>query len=249
MSECSVEIVIPDECRLLDQNEEWVTFVTEEGERKVRLHEYGRFFEVDGLYDRFYRDLQCQSPQVVCGALKDQMARCGEVEEPIRALDFGAGNGQVGEMLNRQFNCEAVVGLDILPEAREAADRERPDVYVDYHVVDMADPPDPAVESLARWDFNTLVTVAALGYGDICTQAFANAYNLLAADGWVAFNIKDRFLSDTDDTGFHQTIDRLTDGSFEMLESRRYRHRLSLAGEPLHYYVIVGRKTRDIEIN
>lgn len=249
MSECNVEVVIPDECRLLDQNEEWVTFVTEDGEEKVRLHEYGRFFEVDGLYDRFYRGLQCQSPRVVCGALKNQMDQCGQGEEPIRALDFGAGNGQVGEVLNRDFNCEAVVGLDILPEAREAAERERPDVYVDYHVVDMADPPDPAIEALSRWGFNTLVTVAALGYGDICTQAFVNAYNLLSDDAWVAFNIKDRFLSGRDETGFHETMDRLTAGSFELLESRRYRHRLSLTGEPLHYYAIVGRKTGDIEIH
>ena len=40
------------------------------------------------------------------------------------------------------------------------------------------------------------MTVAALGYGDIPPQAFAEAFNLISDHGWVAFNIKDRFLQE-----------------------------------------------------
>jgi hypothetical protein len=94
-----------------------------------------------------------------------------------------------------------------------------------------------------------LVTVAALGFGDIGARAFANAYNLLADKAWVAFNIKDRFLSDTDETGFGQTIKKLTEDGFELLESRRYRHRFSLSGQPLHYHVIIGRKNGEFNLN
>jgi hypothetical protein len=32
---------------------------------------------------------------------------------------------------------ESVVGVDIIPEAQEAADRDRPGVYEDYYVVDL----------------------------------------------------------------------------------------------------------------
>ena len=249
MTECNFDVVIPEECQRLDQNEEWVEFVTEEGTRKVRLHDYGRFYEVPGLYDEFYRKLKCQSPQVVCEALKTQLSKQGQSEESLRVLDFGAGNGQVGNQLNQNLDCETLVGLDIIPEARQAAERDHPGVYDDYYVLDMADPSDRDIESLSKWGFNTLVTVAALGFGDICTKAFANAFNLLDKDAWVAFNIKDRFLSDTDETGFADTFNNLLNDGFEMLESQRYRHRLSLAGEPLHYYVIVGRKIKDIEFN
>jgi hypothetical protein len=39
------------------------------------------------------------------------------------------------------------------------------------------------------------------------------------------------------------------DGSIEFVHSRRYRHRYSLAGDPLHYHVLVGRKLNDIRVN
>ena len=249
MSECNVEIIVPDECRRLDQNEEWVEIVTEQGIQKAHLHDYGLFYEIPGLYDSFYKGLKCQSPRVVCDALKTKMLEHRRDQKPLRVLDFGAGSGQVGEQMARELDCESVVGLDIIPQAREAAERERPEVYDEYYVLNMAEPTDEELMELAKWDFNTLVTVAALGFGDICTKAFLNAYNLLNKGAWVAFNIKDRFLSEQDETGFADTINSLMDNGFNMVESKRYRHRLSLAGKPLHYYVIIGQKTRDITIN
>lgn len=249
MNECNIEVVIPEECRKLDQNEEWVEMVDDKGSRKVRLHEYGAFYKIPGLYDRFYKNLNCQSPSVVCKTLKTQMLQHGQDNEPLRALDFGAGTGQVGEQLTRELECEAVIGLDIIPEAREEAERERPEVYDDYYILNMAEPTEKDLEKLNKWDFNALLTVAALGYGDICTKAFLNAYNLLSDDAWVAFNIKDKFLSQEDETGFADIMVKMVNDGFEPVESRRYCHRLSLAGEPLHYYVVVGKKNGDISID
>ena len=252
MMECKVEVVIPEECRKLDQNEEWIEIVIDGKAERVRLHDYGRFYEIPGFYDQFYQDLQCRSPQVVCEALKQQIHRWGENRNPLRVLDFGAGNGQVGERLSRELNCRKLVGLDIIPEARAAAMRDRPDIYDEYYVMDLANLSEISHKNLTQWNFNTLVTVAALGFGDIGAQAFANACNLMPDGAWVAFNIKDRFLTDTDESGFSQTIEILMEDGFELLESRRYRHRFSLAGEPLHYHVIVGRKngnSRKIKTN
>lgn len=246
MMECNVEVVIPEECRKLDQNEEWIQIVIDGRSEKVRLHDYGRFYKIPGFYDQFYRNLQCRSPRVVCEALKRQMTGCGEDGKSLRVLDFGAGNGQVGERMSRELTCEMLVGLDIIPEARDAALRDRPEVYDEYYVMDLAEPSEQAQTKLCTWNFNALVTVAALGFGDICTRAFANAYNLVANNAWVAFNIKERFLSDADDSGFREIIDRLIAEGFELLESRRYCHRLSLAGEPLHYWVIIGKKNGNL---
>lgn len=244
-----LEIRIPEAVRRLDQNEEWIELLTDEGPQKIRLHDYARFFEIPGLYDQFYRTLHCRSPQVVCETLKAQLVKNGSVAESLRVLDFGAGNGQVGERLAKDLGCEAVVGLDIIPQAQEAARRDRPKVYDDYYVMDLTHPTEKEREKLSRWRFNALVTVAALGYGDIGAKAFVNAFNLLEKGAWVAFNIKDRFLSQGDDTGFKETVNRLLEDSLELLEARRYRHRFSLAGDPLHYVVIVGRKLSNITVN
>jgi predicted TPR repeat methyltransferase len=249
MRDCEFEILIPEESRRLDQNEEWIQLATDGGREKIRLHEYGRFYEIPGLYDQLYTRLQCQSPAVVCRALKEEMQKSVEKPRSIRALDFGAGNGQVGEALARELDCGALVGLDILPQAREAAQRERPDIYDHYYVADLANLSGRDRELLARYRFNTLVTVAALGFGDICTRAFFNAINLIEEGGWVAFNIKDRFLSEDDETGFHEALSCVMDDSLKIVHSRRYRHRYSLAGDPLYYYVIVGRKLSDIQVN
>jgi predicted TPR repeat methyltransferase len=248
MMESAFEICVPDECIRLDQDEEWIELTTDRGQEKIRLHEYGRFYEIPGLYDHLYERLCCQSPAVVCGALKEEMQKSDEKPRSIRVLDFGAGNGQVGETLAREFGCGALVGIDILPQAKEAALRERPGVYDKYYVADLANLAERDRDALSRWRFNTLVTVAALGFGDIGAKAFFNAINLIEDGGWVAFNIKDRFLSENDDTGFHEALNFVMDDSLQFVHSRRYRHRYSLAGDSLYYYVIVCRKLNDIQM-
>lgn len=249
METSEFEIFIPDCSSGLDQNEEWIQVTTCNGEEKIRLHEYGRFYEIQGLYDHLYQRLRCQSPRVVCGALKEEIQKANKNPLTFRVLDFGAGNGQVGERLSRDIGCEALVGLDILPQAKEAAHRERPGVYDDYFVTDLANPTEKDKKALSKWRFNALVTVAALGFGDIGTRAFCNAINLVEEGGWVAFNIKERFLSDGDDSGFNEVLSSTMADGLDIVHSRRYRHRDSLAGEPLYYYVIVGRKRADIHVN
>jgi hypothetical protein len=44
-----------------------------------------------------------------------------------------------------------------------------------------------------------LVTVAALGFGDIPAKAFIEAFNIIKSEAWVAFNIKDTFFDISDD--------------------------------------------------
>jgi hypothetical protein len=93
---------------------------------------------------------------------------------------------------------------------------------------------------------NTLVTVAALGYGDIPPEAFAEAFNLISDHGWVAFNIKDRFLQE-EQSGFSKMIDHmLEEGILTQRDETHYCHRLSVHGKPLHYIAIVAEKHGDV---
>ena len=87
------------------------------------------------------------------------------------------------------------------------------------------------------------MTTAALGFDDIPPEAFSEAYGIAAEGAWIAFNIKADFLEEDEESGFRGLIRRIVrDGALEVLATRRSIHRLSIAGEPLEYMAVVGRK-------
>ena len=54
-------------------------------------------------------------------------------------------------------------------------------------------------------------------------------------------------LSGDDSSGFSRLIDKaIDDGALELKAERRYRHRLSLSGEPLYYVAMVAEKAHDL---
>jgi hypothetical protein len=246
MGSCDLQIEYPSKACLLEQNEEWFNLVTGNGQERIRIHDYDRVYDVPGLYEEVvYNKLRCDSPQVITGLLKETMQKHGESGASLRVLDFGAGNGMVGECLQAAFDTAAIVGVDIIDEAKKAVERDRPEIYADYYVMDLSQPDKAEKQSLCSWNFNALVTVAALGFGDIPTQAFINAFNIVENNSWIVFNIKDRFLSDADDTGYGETLQDMIGQSLKVYEKHHYCHRLSMAGEPLHYYAVIGRKDKD----
>jgi len=155
----------------------------------------------------------------------------------------------VGEELARR-GVDSIVGVDIIEEAKMAAERDHPGLYDDYFVLDLTDIPADTRADLERRRFNCLLTVAALGFGDMPPLAFAEAYNLVEEGGWVAFNIKSRFLSESEESsGFSRLIERMEEeGLLEVLDDRRYRHRISVTGEPLYYVAIAARKRGDVPL-
>ncbi len=95
-----------------------------------------------------------------------------------------------------------------------------------------------------------MVTVAALGFGDIPPKAFIEAFNIIRSEGWVGFNIKETFLDNSDESGFSRMIREIIFSEYlDVYYIERYRHRLSLEGEPLYYFAIAGRKNADIPKN
>src|SRR5690606_3253866 len=106
------------------------------------------------------------SPRVVVDLLADALDRADASPEELRVLDLGAGNGMVGEQL-AELGSGAIVGVDLLPEAKAAAERDRPGVYDAYYAVDLTDLEDDERAALERHDVNCLTCVAALGFDDI----------------------------------------------------------------------------------
>lgn len=229
--------------RGLDQDEEWCRVVVDGDERRIRFHDYHEIFAVPGLYERIFHDrLECRSPAEVVGLLGEQLRAGGTDPATISVLDVGAGNGIVGEEL-RALGIRSLVGIDILPEAATAAARDRPGVYDDYVACDLTALTDDERGRLRAAAPNCLTTVAALGFDDMPPEALQEAYDVVADDGWVAFNIKADFLDADDTTGFRRLIaDLIRSEALEVCDSRRYRHRLSMHKEPLDYVAVVGRK-------
>lgn len=228
----------------LDQDQAF--FLLKEGDAtlQLRFHDYDEIYRRPGLYEQlFYQRLRCASPgvarDVLLHVLEHNHVELGE----LRVMDLGAGNGMVGELLE----AARVIGVDISEQARLACDRDRPDAYDAYYVTDMSRLPPALAAEMKSWQLDCLTCIAALGFGDIPVSAFAASFNLIRNGGWVVFNIKETFLQESDRTGFSQLVKHLlVSDTFEIHHLQRYRHRMSIDGRPLYYYMIAGRKQTDI---
>ncbi len=229
------------------QDEETARVVINGQEHLLRLHDYSKLYDVPGLYETLiYEKLECRSPSRVVGLLEEVLDEKGLSMDSLRVLDVGAGNGVVGDELDAA-GAERVVGLDIIPAARDAALRDRPDVYDAYLVADLTDLSEDDERRLRRMDLNALVLVGALGFGDMPASAFTKAMDLISSEGWLAFNLEEGFYDTDEHSSFSALIAQLDrEGIIRYECCRRYRHRLSVTGEPIHYVALVARKLRDM---
>ncbi len=242
-----LRIALPPADLSLSQDEEWCVVRLNGKWREIRFHDYDELFSVPGLYEHLIHDiLKCDSPARIGKLLETELAASGTEASALRALDLGAGNGMVGEEL-ANIGVKFIVGADIIEAAADAAERDRPDTYANYHVVDMTQLNQDDRRELAAYGFNCLTCVAALGFGDIPIEAFANAYNLIEPGGWIAFNIKSSFLDQDASGGFARFIQSvMTDKTLEVRKTQRYQHRVGTDRQPIQYTAIVGNKRRNI---
>ncbi len=237
----------PLEAHRLDQDEAFFYLVEANQRRKLRFHDYDEIYLRPGLYEQlFYERLKCQSPKKVSEILQETVEENREHFSELRVLDLGAGNGIMGEAL-KKYGVARLVGIDIIPEAREAVERDRPWVYDAYYVVDCCSLSDDEREGLISWSPTCLTSVAALGYGDIPPKAFFEALALLQPEAWIAFNIKETFLDRSDTSGFSRMIRELIFSEYlDLHHLERYWHRYSIEGTPLYYFAVVAKKICDI---
>lgn len=249
-SQIKLHLPSPRDGEVLDQDEEWCEVEIGGERRRIRFHDYASIYDVPGLYEQLFSEvLECCSPDVVCELLSEELDQAGTDPGTLTALDFGAGNGMVGERLTR-IGLRSIVGIDLLPEAHAAAVRDRPEIYDDYRVLDLTALRPADRTELEGHGFDCLVCVAALGFGDVPPTAFAEAFNLVASSGWLAFNLHKRFLDDDDPAGFGALIQRmLAGGVIEQRARTCYTHRISVAGKPLDYVAIVATKQRDVPLS
>ena len=234
----------------LEQDETYFYLQEANERRKIRFHDYDEIYKVPGLYEQiFYDRLKCSSPNKVASILKAAVNQSLDNFSELRVLDLGAGNGMMGEEL-KKYGISRLVGVDIIQEAHDATIRDRPGLYDAYYVDNFCELDESTKSDIISWQFDCMVTVAALGFGDIPPKAFIEAFNIIKSKGWVAFNIKETFFDNSDDTGFSRMIRELIYSEYlDIYYIERYRHRLSIEGQPLYYFAIAGSKNDDVPMN
>lgn len=242
-----MNIQIPLICDELDQDEEYILFDEGEFRKRIQLHDYRTIYSIPGLYEKvLYEMLKCKSPSIVASLLAEEVKKSGEDISSLNVLDLGAGNGIVAEEL-RNFGVDKIVGVDIIKEAKDAAYRDRPDVYEEYFVADLGDV-DPEIETkVGEYEINCLTSVAALGFGDIPPLTLANAINLEKENSWLALTVKEDFLSESDTSGMNRLFTILIDEKMIDVKARKsYVHRNSLSGTSITYDAFIAKINRKI---
>jgi len=207
----------------------------------MRLHEYDRVYAVPGLYEEVVqRQLECLSPQVLADALVACAARSGLAPEDLRVFDLAAGNGVTGEELAQRGVTE-LVGSDNIPEAQEAAQRDRPGLYSAYVVGDIDHTPELR-ELVRSHSLNALVCAGALGLGHISAASFDRLWSEFPAGSLFSASVEES-LAEPGGSDFGDYIAELDAGDeAEILQRERFRHRSLMGGGEVHYLAVVARK-------
>jgi len=215
--------------------EEWIEYGPPEARRRVDFHDYATIYGVRGLYEAvFYDQLEMCSADEVVGLYAAALKGLGRPGARERVLDIGAGNGIGGEVLRREIGAEVVVGLDLEPVARDAAQRDRPGVYDEYVIADLASSPS-TLEALGAHGFSALVAVSAIGEGHIPLDVLATTIQrLLPPGGLFAFAVFDGLLP-----AFHDELFARVDA--ERLGERSYDHRRQVDGTSVPATAVVAR--------
>jgi hypothetical protein len=208
----------------------------------MRLHEYERVYVVPGLYEEVVQGrLECASPRRLADAVTTACAEAGEDPAALRAFDLGAGNGVVGEELADR-GVDVLVGSDNIAEARDAARRDRPALYRDYLVGELRDW--DTLERLVRdGELNLLAAAGALGRGHVPVDDFRRLWGLFDSGAWLAITVSEELAQPGDGDIGDWLAEMAGDGGDTEIVSREpFRHRLTMAGEPIVYEVVVGRR-------
>jgi hypothetical protein len=228
----------------LEQTDERLTVSFDDGRREqMRLHEYDRVYAVPGLYEEVVqRQLECASPTVLASSLVEQVKAHGGDPADLRVLDIGAGNGVVGEELRRHGVTGTIVGMDAAAGARPAAERDRPGLYSEFLVGDLSEL--PLASLVDTYDLNCLAGAGALGLGHISAASFDAAWQTFPVGSWCAVTIGEATLENADDElGAYLAELRAGGHGTEVVHLSRFRHRLRMSGAPIHYHVLVARRT------
>jgi hypothetical protein len=212
-------------------------------EEIVHLHEYERLYREPGLYEHVVQGLlECRSPQVAADGLARALDRLAVEPAGVVLLDLGSGTGLVGELASA-LGVSAIIGVDVLAAARAACLRDRPGIYRDYVIGDLVAAGDEVLARLREHRPTALVSAGAFGGTHAPPTALLNALSVLPSGAPVVFTIDERWTHTNGPGGFRTALDELlASDRLRLLDRSRFRHRLTTAGQPIHYELFIATK-------
>jgi 2-polyprenyl-3-methyl-5-hydroxy-6-metoxy-1,4-benzoquinol methylase len=257
MSQTDYQIRFPTEEVDFTRQQEYF-FVIQNGiETQYIVHHYHEVYSVPLLYERMAIMMNYQSPQTILMQLILELTKCQIDIQSLVVFDIAAGSGLMGKQL-ASVGIKSVVGLDILPEAAEAATRDYPGVYEKYYVEDLTNLTPAVKQELEERGFNCLICCSSISC-HFPVQAFINAFNLMPDHGWIAFNVSTYILEEPDQQNifesvaavdFSQLYHKIVKADIlEISQKHYYLHRFMTNGKPVYYVSVIARKRGNIPDN
>lgn len=244
------QIRLPENIEDLPINEEYF-FIIENGvERRLKLHDYAEVYRIPGLYNYLALEkLYYRSPEVLASILSETLKDSGDSMENLSLLELGAGSGLFGQAVTK-LGVRSIIGIDIVPEAAEAARRDCPGTYQDYFTEDLTLLSTPTRDILKAQKLNGFVCCSALSDGHIPSKAFATGVNLIQTQGWVLFNLaKTSYECDRNCPEFVRFYRQaIKQGYLKVYGTKYYLHRRFFNGQPLEYVAILAKKQANLSI-
>jgi trans-aconitate methyltransferase len=205
---------------------------------RIVLHDYSRVYAVPGLYEEVVQNrLGCASPRVLAESLADAVSATGASMAALRVLDVGAGNGVVGEELHAR-GAQVVAGTDGVVAARDAARRDRPELYEVYAIAGVEE---IAPEQLvADYRLTALTCAGALGIGHVEVSDVARWWAAFPSGSWFAATVA----PDVVDAAGQDLLGALAaaEPGTEVMRNEPFAHRRRMSGDIITYNVVVAHK-------
>ena len=248
MNQINFQIRLPDNIKNLNLSEdEEYFFITQNGqERRLRLHDYADIYSIPGLYEYILIEkLGYRSYEVMPALLVEKVTEVGLSVNGLKILEIGAGSGLFGQALAKQ-GVTSIIGVDQLPEAAVAANREFPGIYQEYIVDDLSKLSQSTQNKLEQLKLNCLVCCSAIGKGHIPVAVFKAALNLIQEEGWVMFNVSktiyDNQINPCEFICFYR--EAISQGTLKVHQTHVYEHRRFFNGKTVQNVAILARKQR-----
>ena len=233
----SYNIELPDNSLSLLPSEEFFFIVHNGFKEKIKLQDYQKIYQVPGLYDRIVSVLKYKTPEVLSNLLTNELKQAASPISNLTILELGAGNGIAGELL-RNLGAKEIYGIDIIEEACDAMNRERPNVYEEYFVEDLSLISSETSKTLNKINFNCLFCSSALSH--ISPSAFSYAFNLMNNHAWIVVNL---WTTSGFEKGTGALIKQMQEQkTLEIIRQHNYQHRLTIGGEPIICTAIIAQK-------
>lgn len=208
------------------QGEEFFDLEHDDGKiETLNIWDYASLYKYPNLYQ-----------QLICGLLECDVY--SELWKPLsevtcikrwRVLDIACGSGLMGKYIknNSLTKVELLVGIDILPEAIIALNRDNPNVYDKTYILGKDN-----IANLKMYEFNCLIVSAAANH--LALNDYQNYVKLLSANTYIVFNLT------KNPTGQKRLkILQWMDNNFKLCYKKLYPHRKLMNGRTIEHEVFM----------